>query len=132
MEGQNSGSVEPLLITDQEFNDWVTRHRESVEKPHNIHLVVESNDAMTGTYAMLDARCRFYNNVQGGHVYGPSLLEVGVADAWREACRGGGFRQDAFMERGAVHDWGQGGVELGQQLASLSMSAANLKGDQLV
>jgi radical S-adenosyl methionine domain-containing protein 2 len=61
MEGQNDGSVEPLLISGEEFKAWVSRHRQVVEQA-GVPLVEEGNDDMLGTYAMLDAenRCVMY------------------------------------------------------------------------
>ena len=57
IEGQNSGRVEPLLLTEDEFQAWVARHRAAVEQG-GVTMVTESNELMRGTYAMLDARGR--------------------------------------------------------------------------
>ena len=70
IEGQNDGSVEALLITPAEFEAWVERHRASLARlaaagggtaggtAEAVQLVAESNEAMQGSYAMLDASCR--------------------------------------------------------------------------
>ena len=60
-----------------------------------IQFVPESNDLMR-SYAMLDALGRFYSNESGGHVYGPSILEVGVQKAWEE----NEFIEQRFHDRG--------------------------------
>lgn len=57
MEGQNDGRVEPLLIQKDEFDAWVARHQPLVAAA-GIPLVPETNEAMLGSYAMLDADCR--------------------------------------------------------------------------
>lgn len=99
VEGQNDGDVDALLIENSEFGSWVARH-EHIEN-HGIQFVPESNDLMRGSYAMLDALGRFYSNESGGHVYGPSLLEVGVQKAWEQNV----FIEQRFNERGGVYDW---------------------------
>jgi hypothetical protein len=39
---------------------------------------------MTGSYIMIDPMGRFFDNVDGRLVYGPSILDVGVAQAFAE------------------------------------------------
>lgn len=64
IEGQNDGSVEPLLITAAEFQAWVERHRAALAQAaleaggRAVPLVAEGNQDMQGSYAMLDAACR--------------------------------------------------------------------------
>lgn len=65
IEGQNDGSVDDLLISPAEFEGWVGRHRAALARlaglgggTEAVHLVAESNEAMQGSYAMLDASCR--------------------------------------------------------------------------
>ena len=50
---------------------------------------------------MLDALGRFYSNTEGGHAYGPSILDVGVMRAWEENC----FLEDRFHDRGGIYEW---------------------------
>lgn len=99
VEGQNDGDVDSLLIESEDFNNWVSRHEHVAKK--GIQFVPESNDLMRGSYAMLDALGRFYSNESGGHVYGPSLLEVGVSKAWEENV----FIEQRFNERGGIYEW---------------------------
>lgn len=77
--GQNSDKVEPLLVTDEQFMSFVGRHR-PVEA-HGITLIPESNDMMTGSYAMLDPAGRFFDAVGRGYAYSDSILRVGVREA---------------------------------------------------
>ena len=70
--------------------------------------VPESNDLMRGSYAMLDAIGRFYTNVDGGHSYGPSIIDVGVERAWNE----NRFLEDRFIDRGGLYEWGSGSIKL--------------------
>jgi len=100
VQGQNDGAVEPLLISRDEFEAYVARHRElDAEK---IGPVAEDNQALTGTYLMLDPLGRFFSNRTGGHVYTQSLLDVGVWEAVRQV----GWDVEGFLARGGIYPWG--------------------------
>ena len=61
-----------------------------------IQFVPENNELMRGSYAMMDALGRFYTNVDGGHSYGPSILDIGVQKAWsRTDSSKNGFTSEA-------------------------------------
>ena len=66
------------------------------------------NDLMRGSYAMLDALGRFYSNVNGGHSYGLSILDVGVKTAWEQ----NSFLEDRFHNRGGIYEWSSKNVKL--------------------
>ena len=99
VEGQNDGDVDDILLEEGEFNSWVERHKWVADE--GIQFVPESNELMRGSYAMLDALGRFYSNTEGGHTYGPSILDVGVMRAWEENC----FLEDRFHDRGGIYEW---------------------------
>ena len=99
VEGQNDGDVDDMLLEEDEFNSWVERHKWVADE--GIQFVPESNELMRGSYAMLDALGRFYSNTEGGHTYGPSILDVGVMQAWEENC----FFKDRFHDRGGIYEW---------------------------
>jgi len=99
VEGQNDGDVDSLLITHEEFMQWVKRHTDPVKGLEPVH---ESNDVMRGSYAMLDALGRFYDSAEGGHTYScHSILDVGVHDAWREV----NFDYSKFYQRDGEYAW---------------------------
>lgn len=100
IEGQNTGKVEPLLITRDQFQAFVDRHRGLAA--HGITVAAESNEDMTGSYAMIDPLGRFFSNVGGRHVYSPPILEVGVAAAFSAIA----FDPARFDARGGRYDWG--------------------------
>jgi radical S-adenosyl methionine domain-containing protein 2 len=99
VEGQNDGDVDDMLLEENEFNSWVKRHKWVADE--GIQFVPESNELMRGSYAMLDALGRFYTNVDGGHSYGPSILDVGVQQAWEE----NRFIEERFHKRGGIYKW---------------------------
>ncbi|MEH1166888.1 viperin family antiviral radical SAM protein [Micromonospora sp. CPCC 205539] len=77
--GQNSGKVEPYLVSDEEFEAYVARHRPLVAD--STALIVETNDDLIGSYAMLDPAGRFFDNTRGCYHYSESILDVGVPRA---------------------------------------------------
>ena len=99
VEGQNDDEIESLLVSNDEFQGWIERHRSVSEM--GIQFIPESNDLMRGSYAMLDALGRFYTNVDGGHRYGPSIISVGVNAAWKENV----FLEERFNRRGGIYEW---------------------------
>lgn len=99
VDGQNDGLVDPLLISEAEFDVWIDRHRDVVRS--GIDLVPESNELMRGSYAMMDALGRFYSNINGEHEYTNPVMDVGVLEAWSENC----FLEERFLKRGGIYDW---------------------------
>lgn len=105
VDGQNSGRVEPLLISAEQFGSFVRRHR-SVEAS-GVVIAAESNEDVTGSYAMIDPLGRFFSNVGGRHTYSRPILEVGVMQAFNEIA----FIPDRFRDRGGRYDWGSPRVQ---------------------
>ncbi len=99
VDGQNDGSVEELLIERSDFDVYVERHRhlEAV----GIDVVPENNDAMRGTYAMVDPAGRFFDNTAGHHTYSRPILEEGAKAAFRDIT----FDHERFEARGGIYDW---------------------------
>lgn len=106
IEGQNSGAVEPLLISAEDFMAFVDRHRGVAA--HGVTVAAETNEDMTGSYAMIDPLGRFFSNVDGRYLYSPPILEVGVASAFRAVT----FDPGRFVARGGRYDWGTKRVPL--------------------
>lgn len=99
IEGQNSGSVTPFLISEEEFQQFVKRH--SHLEQLGIAMQPEDNDAMTGTYVMIDPAGRFFDNVQGKLTYSRPILEAGVAGALTDIA----FDFSKFVARGGMYAW---------------------------
>lgn len=103
--GQNDGKVEPLLIGPEQFQSFVDRHRAFADRGI---MVPESNEDMTGSYAMVDPLGRFFSNVGGRYTYSPSILKVGVESAFSAVA----FDPSRFDARGGHYDWGSATVRL--------------------
>ena len=99
VEGQNDGSVEELLITPKQFSAFVSRHTHLATE--GLAPVVEDNDAMRGSYVMVDPLGRFFGNATGSHVYSQPILDIGVAAALAEV----GFMPEKFEARGGRYSW---------------------------
>lgn len=106
IEGQNDGKVEPLLITAEMFQAFVARH--SVLAEHGVTVAAETNEDMTESYAMIDPLGRFFSNAGGRLRYSQPILEVGVADAFRQVS----FEVGRFEARGGLNEWGNAAVPL--------------------
>jgi len=100
IEGQNEKTVEPLLITNDEFEIFRKNHEHLV--PKGLNVVFENNGLMKGSYLMLDPSGRFFTNRNGRHEYGPSIFDVGVESAIRQV----GWDTEKFARRGGLYEWG--------------------------
>ena len=99
IEGQNDGMVDNLLITAEQFAEYVDRNR--YVESMGVTVVPESNDLMTGSYLMVDPAGRFFDNVAGTHVYSLPINQVGVNAALREVS----VDPNKFRLRSGLYDW---------------------------
>ncbi len=97
IDGQNDGRIDDLLISAAEFDGFVARHRREL----GAVLIAESNEAMTGSYAMVDPAGRFFDNVLGRLRYSQPILDTGVMRAWQQVQ----FCEEKFRSRGGEYRW---------------------------
>ncbi len=97
VQGQNSGKVDPLLISAEQFAQFVERNGRVREL--GIDVVAEDNESMTGSYAMVDPAGRFFDAVGGGYTYSDSILEVGTAHALSQVR----ISRQKFLDRGGLY-----------------------------
>jgi len=108
IEGENDGRVEPLLISRNQFDDYMTRHRRSLQDFGGTHTVAEDNEDMLGTYAMIDPQGRAYTNLHGRYRYSKqSAVDIGYSAAWKQVM--GGFSHKGFINRGGEWSWDNNG-----------------------
>ena len=98
VDGQNDRNFDEFAIAPDEFDLYVNRNR-SVERD-GIRVVPENNEAMTGSYLMMDPLGRFFDNTKGEHTYSSPILEVGVETALTEIK----VYPERFVERGGFYD----------------------------
>ena len=103
IEEENDGRVEALLISESCFDEYIERHLQSLAST-TIQVVPENNDAMLGTYAMIDALGRVYTNQNGYYLYSEDTIqEFGFVHCWNQVSPG--FSHEAFEARGGEWDW---------------------------
>ncbi|MGB1567945.1 MAG: viperin family antiviral radical SAM protein [Candidatus Poseidoniaceae archaeon] len=112
IEGENDDSIEELSISKEQFDQYVMRHRRSLSEMEDCSIVAEDNEAMLGTYAMIDPIGRVYTNAHSRYKYSShSCLVIGFIEAWNEVSNG--FDQASFVARDGQWDWNRepiGGV----------------------
>ena len=92
--GENQSTGADLVIDKRQFMEFVSRHK-------HLNPVAEDNDAMTGSYLMLDPLGRFFQNWNQRYVSSNPILEVGVQRAIEQV----GWSQNKFVKRGGDYKW---------------------------
>jgi len=92
--GENDAFMIDGGVTREQFEDFVRRHAD-------LNPVVEDNDAMTGSYVMLDPIGRFFQNTHGMLEVSDSISDRGVLAALDQV----GWDKDKFVSRGGLYDW---------------------------
>ncbi len=98
IKGQNDNKIDDFTVSEEQFNYFINNHKhlESITK-----IIPESNNAMRGSYAMIDPAGRFYDNSQGKHNYSRPINEIGAKIAIQQV----NYDLDKFIERGGIYDW---------------------------
>ena len=108
IEGENDGRVEPLLVSKEQFEDYMVRHRRYFQDFEEIQIVSEDNEDMLGTYVMIDPQGKVYTNLNGHYHYSKqSAVDIGFSAAWEQVLDG--FSQERFVNRGGIWEWGRDG-----------------------
>ena len=111
IEGENDERVEPLLISQEQFEKYMARHRRYLQDFEGTQIVSEDNEDMLGTYAMIDPQGMVYTNLHSRYHYSKqSVGDIGFLAAWAQVMDG--FSNIGFEKRGGKWNWSQGGVPL--------------------
>lgn len=101
--GENDRTIDDLVITKQEFQAFVGRHRPL--RDEGVEIVAEDNTLMTNSYYMVSPDGRFFWHTPRGESrglkYGAPILKVGLGEALRQIR----FSEEKFRARGGVYDW---------------------------
>lgn len=95
IEGQNDRQFDEIKVTDQEYSDFITRH-ESQQC-----LVPENNEAMTGSYLLIDPQGRLFENSLGKHTYSRPLQSNDIETCLSDI----NLNREMFIKRGGIYDW---------------------------
>lgn len=96
--GENDSAFPHLSVSAQEFQAFLQRH-ESLEQ--HMMVAAEDNEAMRGSYLMVDPMGRFSSNIDGGHRYSEPIWAVG----WDKARDQIEVDAQRFLARGGLYDW---------------------------
>ena len=64
-------------------------------------MIPESNDAIKGSYVMVDPAGRFFNNTKAAYNYSLPILEVGIKNALETM----NYNIEKFIDRGGIYNW---------------------------
>ena len=104
IDGENEEDIGELEVADRAFETYVERHQQALADLLETQVVAENNEAMLGTYAMIDPRGFVYTNAEGTYRYSSqTMLEMGFSKAWNEVASG--FSEAAFQARNGEWDW---------------------------
>jgi len=98
VKGQNDKEVENFLISSNDFERFVNEHKQKLPR---VKIVPENNDAMTGSYAMVDPAGRFFDNTTGCYKYSDSILQVGIQVAFKQVVQS----YEKFEKREGFYNW---------------------------
>lgn len=96
--GQNDREVDELLISDHQFQAFLDRNKIQSDA---IKVISESNELMTGSYAMVDPAGRFFDNINGEHRYSKPILEIGARLAIQQV----EINLSRFIKREGFYQW---------------------------
>ena len=99
VDGENDAAFPQMAVTREQFQAFVQRHDSLMQ---NMMVAVEDNNAMRGSYLMVDPLGRFFSNAHGGHRYSEPIWSVG----WDTARAQVEVSSERFLARGGLYDWG--------------------------
>ena len=91
--GENDHVYDGLSINDDEFYNFIKRHRKLKEEDI---LIKEDNDDMSNSYIMITPDGKFYQNSDNKYIYSDPILDVG----FRTAINQTGFDYTTYEKRG--------------------------------
>ncbi len=99
IEGENDDAVDSLLISKQQFEQFVERHLFLRER--GINVVFESNEDIIDSYLMVGPSGRFFGDTGGVYRESDPILKVGVEKALQQMQ----FKIEKLEKRGGIYDW---------------------------
>ena len=102
--GENDRDIEALEVSDAEFTSYLNKHVAKLSHYPEIEIVGEDNDAMRGTYAMIDPLGLAYTNAQGRYFYSSQpVQDIGFLEAWNQVSHG--WSREEFERRDGIWKW---------------------------
>lgn len=95
VEGQNDTQFDEIKVSHGEFGWFLDKHE---QQPN---LVPENNEAMTGSYLLIDPLGRLFENSSGSHTYSESLITNDIDTCLSQI----NLDRDMFIKRGGIYNW---------------------------
>ena len=93
--GQNDDKIDTCKISKEQFITFVNRHS-SLKS-----IIPESNNAMKGSYVMIDPAGRFFDNSEGKHNYSDSIVENDIEKLINQV----NYSLEKFIQREGNYEW---------------------------
>lgn len=91
----NDLKIDDKIINNKQFDSFLKRY-------YNLQvMILESNDAIKGSYVMVDPAGRFFNNTNDAHNYSIPILKVGIKNALETMT----YNIEKFLDRGGIYNW---------------------------
>lgn len=95
IEGQNDAQWDEIKVNKDDFEYFLNNHKLQES------LVPEDNEAMTGSYLLIDPLGRMFENSKGTHTYSDSLINNSVEHCLNQIQ----LNRDTFISRGGIYEW---------------------------
>ena len=96
IKGQNDRNWEEIKVSDQQFQHYLETHK------YVKNLVPENNEAMTGSYLLIDPIGRLFENSVGEHTYSTeSLIDTSFEECFSDI----NIDYKMFLKRGGLYKW---------------------------
>ena len=94
VEGQNDKQFEEIKTSDFKYEMFIMRHQHP-------SMVCEDNEAMTGSYLLIDPQGRLFENSKGKHTYSKPLQNHSIESCLSEIS----LDRKMFIQRGGLYQW---------------------------
>ena len=98
IKGENDRHIAEFAITKSEFQQFLDRH---IIAEEYTSVVVEDNEKMKGSYAMVDPAGRFFNNMGESYNYSKPIQKIGSRFAIQQM----NYSFSKFFRRKGLYDW---------------------------
>lgn len=94
VEGQNDSQYNEIATSTFGYFEFLQRH-------NHPSMVCEDNEAMTGSYLLIDPQGRLFENSKGCHTYSSPLQDNDIEKCLSEIS----INRDMFLKRGGIYEW---------------------------
>ena len=95
VEGQNDKQFDEIKVSKEQFESFISNHK------HQKSIIVEDNEAMTGSYLLIDPQGRLFENSKGKHTYSKPLQDNDIDICLSEI----NLNREMFVKRGGIYEW---------------------------